>query len=275
MDYVIQIAGLSVAVDLPDSGWEAVLDERYRLFRSSASPDWRLVLTHEPNLPNLRPGWIVDRPEWTRFHVARYRGWLNLVSRRGQVSAPAPERAFAALDRILTYLYLNELPRLGTGILIHAAGIEIGGQGHLFFGPSGAGKSTVSMLAAGIGHVLSDESLIVSGGAPYLLHSTPFWGHSTPAEWLRITSRRPPLRAIYALDQGRTTSLRRLEVSEAVLLLLGTEKICVERSDLLSSWLGFTDQLLSQVPAYQLTFASRPDFWSLLASRGLLTHSTK
>ena len=63
------------------------------------------------------------------------------------------------LDQLLLMYYLSKRK----GLLVHAAGMVLGGRVYLFAGVSGAGKSTISelLVRARIGKVLSDERMIV------------------------------------------------------------------------------------------------------------------
>ena len=82
---------------------------------------------------------------------------------------------------------MQALPRLGTGLLLHASGIVLDGAGYVFTGASGRGKTTVSRLAAGraeVGRteVLTDENVIIRLGAA---------GPSCAAPRSGATARRP------------------------------------------------------------------------------------
>ena len=137
----------------------------------------------------------------------------------------------------------------------------------MFTGASGAGKTTVARLAAGHADVLTDENLIIrfAGGHGPELCSTPFWGQSTPAELIRRTNRRVPLRAVYLLEHTPDFQLSPLAPAEAVMALLTTEKVSVERIDSAAHWLAAAGRLIREAPVYRLGFAPTAELWDFLS----------
>jgi len=115
----------------------------------------------DPNLNDTDAPWIRHEEARTTFRVAAYTGWINLTDHQAQVSTPSAVRAPSAVERTLAYILMQTLPREANGLLLHAAGIVLDGQGYVFTGPSAAGKTTVARLAAGYAEVLSDENVVV------------------------------------------------------------------------------------------------------------------
>ena len=247
------------------------LIERYAAFLTSAAPDWQLEVWHDPALTDGDDESIEHTGAVTQFRVAAYAGSIDLDARRAIVSTPGEARAASAIERVLSYIAMQMLPRQHQALWLHAVGLVWNGHGVVFFGPSGAGKTTLAGLARDRAEILSDENVIVQSVAagPQLI-STPFWGHSTPADLIRRVRRTVPLHALFSLRHTSEFQVRRLSASEAVLALLATEKVATERVESAAAWLGAAEQLVRQVPVYQLSFAPTPAVWEFLEQRGLL-----
>lgn len=197
-------------------------------------------------------------------------------------STPGEAWAASAIERVLSYICMQMLPRHHHALWLHATGLVFNGNGYVFFGPSGAGKTTLSGLARHLARdraeILSDENVIVRYAAGTVRHntggaqliSTPFWGHSTPVDLIRRTRRTVPLRALFALRQTPGFQLQPLSAAKAVLALLTTEKVTTERVDSAAAWLGAAEQLVQQAPVYELGFLPTPEVWSFLEQHGLL-----
>lgn len=261
---ILDVGGVVMAVDVP-AGWLPPLAERYAAFAVDAPPAWRVTLRCEPGLPAEDPGWIEHDEFRTRFHVVAIAGWVDLAERLGVVSTTSEARAFSAVERTLVYICMQSLPREHAGLLLHACGVVRHGAGHVFVGPSGAGKTTVARLAAGHGQILSDENVILrTSNAGPQLWSTPFWGFSTPPQMVARVRSCVPLRAVYVLAQTPGFELTRLTPSQAVLALLDSEKVAVERPASAAAWLGAAEQLVTQTPIYRLGFRPTPELWAFL-----------
>lgn len=268
---MLDIGGVVYEVHLPDPAWRAALAERYTAFLSAAPPDWQIDLRHDPTLTYAEDDSIEHIGALTQFRVAAYAGAIDLDARRAVVSAPSEAHAPSALERVLSYICMQMLPRQHQALWLHAAGLVSNGNGYVFFGPSGAGKTTLATLARERAEILSDENVIVrcTAGGPQLI-STPFWGHSTPGDLIRRTRRTVPLRALFALRHTSSLQVRPLSAAEAVLALLATEKVATERVDSAAAWLGAAEQLVQQAPVYELGFLPTPEVWSFLEQRGLM-----
>ncbi len=156
------------------------------------------------------------------------------------------------MDRALSYILLQELPREHDALLLHGVATVRRGWGLAHSGRSGVGKTTTARLAAGYADVLVDENLVISltGPQPTLL-STPFWGGSTPLELIRRVNRQAPLRALLLPEHGPDFVLEPLSHGDAVLALLTTEKVAVERVSSAAAWLAAAERLVAQVPTYR------------------------
>lgn len=264
--FTLDIAGVIAAVETPDAAWAASLAERYADFRSEATAAWRVIIAHVSDLGPFGAPWIRHEGAVTCFRLPDLAGAIDLTARAAEAQVMDLRRAAPALERVLTYVLMQALPREHAGLLIHGAGVVINRLGYLFAGASGAGKTTVANLAAGVGEVLSDENMVVRlADGEVELCSTPFWGQSTPAEQVRRANRRAPLAGIYLLEHAAGFELTPLRPAEAVAALLSTEKVATERVESAAAWLAVAGRLAESASIYRLRFRPTAELWPFLA----------
>jgi hypothetical protein len=262
---VLTVAGLTFAVTTPAAEWTAELADRYYPFLSTARPGWRIELRHEPGIDPAASPWVIHEAQATRFSVGVIAGTIDLAGCRAEVAASAPGYGGSAVDRAISFILMQVLPRAGDALLLHGVATVRRGWGLAHCGRSGVGKTTTAKLAAGYADVLVDENLVINlaGSQPRLL-STPFWGGSTPPEMIQRVNRQAPLRALLLLEHGPEFDLEPLSHGEAVLALLTTEKVAVERVSSASAWLAAAEALVAQIPTYRFYFRPTAEMWPFL-----------
>lgn len=148
------------------------------------------------------------------------------------------------------------------GVVLHAAGLEHGGAGIVFFGPSGAGKTTLAGRSPW--PVLSDELVAVVAAADpkFRIRGTPF--RKAPAGAVPPPpDEEPALRALIALDQGPSFELHRLERPRALRALIGSAAVPAA-PPVWSAALGVLVRLAREVPCYRMAWSlDDPPFDSL------------
>lgn len=246
------------------------MQTRYAAFLDDSAPRepaaWHIRLVNATVTRATTP-WITHDEAVTRFAIDDFTGWIDLHEQRAEATATDVGRAAMAIDRLLAYICMLVLPRERRGLLLHGAAIVWQGVGLAFCGHSGAGKTTVARLATGVAKVLTDETLVISlASSQPLLLSTPFWGASTPVELIRRVNRKAPLRALFLLEHASQFALEPLNAGEAVLALLATEKVAVERVSSAEAWLHMVSELVSRLPVYRLHFRPTADLWPFLAA---------
>jgi hypothetical protein len=150
-------------------------------------------------------------------------------------------------------LLVNRIAHLD-GVLIHACGVIVNGEGHLFTGVSGAGKSTLAELwkARGV-PILSDERVVVRcDGDQLTLHGTPRF--STAGTSLPDSA---PLASVNFLRQSSENYLRPISAAEAVTLLLVTCYPTIYFKVGMENTISLLAKIASSVPAWEFGF--RPD----------------
>lgn len=152
------------------------------------------------------------------------------------------------LDQILTMTFLARKE----GVIVHAAGFHREGVGAFFAGVSGAGKSTLTELLAGAPDLapLSDDRVIVRrSGDGARVFGTPWPGEAGVA-----ANRHAGLGAMVMLRQAKRNRVRELSPREALERLLPTVSILWYDEELTTAALAWIDELLREVPAYELSF---------------------
>lgn len=263
----LTVANIAFAVHTSSDEWAAVLRSRLVDFLADDAPTWHVTLT-QVKAEDRRDGlWVAHDERGTRFQFGSYQGYIDLAERTALVQVEKSAVVGTALDRVLAYICMQELPRRHSSLLLHAAGLVLNGHGLAFAGRSDAGKTTTARLAAGHADVLGDDTVVVSlaSSLPALL-STPFWGAGTPPGLIKRCNRQVPLRALLMLEHGQEHELLPLTPGAAVMALLETEKVAAERVASADAWLTVATNLVERVPAYSLRFKPTADLWPFLVA---------
>lgn len=158
---------------------------------------------------------------------------------------------FYPLDQLLFIYFLAQRE----GALLHAAGIEVNDKGYIFPGRSGAGKSTLSVqfLNRQKNGMLSDDRIIVRRGAGgYKCFGTPWPGDAGIA-----VNKGVPLKGIFFITKSPENSVSALDPATALKRLMKVISIPWFDREVMVKLLDFCDGLLSNIPAYELSF--KPD----------------
>ena len=119
---------------------------------------------------------------------------------------------------IIGYILLKNRIIFHQGLIIHASALVWEGKGLMFTAPSGTGKSTQAEFwrKQKNATILNDDSPVVRFmNDQAIVFGTPWSGSKTIHR-----NADAPLTGIVVLEQSKTTSTRRLTVSEAIPLLL-------------------------------------------------------
>jgi hypothetical protein len=183
--------------------------------------------------------------------VNSWQAWLELSS---DAFYPNLEYFLRILCALLAY-------RTG-GLLVHAAGLLVGGQVHLFIGHSGSGKSTVVALSSQALALGDDLILLRPEETGWRAYGTPFWNpEATRREGQSASG---ILAGIYSLVQDREVYLQTLSPAAATAELAANCPVVSGDVAQLSGLLGRCQQLGAEVPVHRLHFRKDPGFWGLL-----------
>lgn len=155
------------------------------------------------------------------------------------------------LDQLLLMYILSNKE----GALFHAAGVNLNGKGYIFPGRSGAGKSTLSRQFAGVNNslMMSDDRVIArKTGNSFRIFGTPWPGDEKIAE-----NKSAQLKGIFFISQGRENMAKDLKPVEALKRLMPVTSIPWFDRDVMPKILNFCEELVSNIPAYELYF--KPD----------------
>lgn len=248
-DLILSIGQVRLALFAGRHKWSFEPGSAYPLFVSSgleSQADVQLSVFADTDYPPVDPGTEIfaarhvpeqPEPSWSLHRQADGR-WALVVnvdsasafrqrvallepdlSRGDLILYPAelPSPSFplmAPLDRVLV---LNLLARR-RGIILHACGVDDGGQGIVFAGPSDAGKTTLARLWNRVpgARVLGDEALVLREvGGEYRVYGTPWPGEAGLADPGGV-----PLRRVFFVQHADRNGVRALDPSLKVRKLL-------------------------------------------------------
>jgi hypothetical protein len=242
------------ATDQPSYSGEAI-------FRSSAT--WSILARGRDRALEFRG------PDGDVLYVAEFRPGSDRVAFNYSPRLLATQETAHALDQPLRYpldqvltMYLLN----GVGVILHAAGALVCGQGVALAGVSGAGKSTFMRLATGRQEwqPLSDDRVILRlHDRRAMLHGTPW-----PGEGRVAVNRCGTLARLLFLEQARETDVRALAPKEALARLLRIASIPWYDPDYLGRALDACGRIVASAPSGVLTF--RPDLDAVKAVERLL-----
>jgi hypothetical protein len=158
---------------------------------------------------------------------------------------------------------------LNNGLFLHAAAVSRNNQGFLFLGESGAGKSTVSSLSAELSiPVLAEDRVFLLGQQNrYSLAAGP---HAN-TNYTDHTNLRPNLSGIFILIKDEVEYLKPIPHSETSKLLFAALLQTLLRGSFPDNAMAASFRTIAnvarQIPAFELHFRKRPDFWNLIDER--------
>lgn len=168
--------------------------------------------------------------------------------RQGKGIVTVSHPVFYPLDQILLMYFLARKE----GALIHAAGVEYNGRGFIFPGRSGAGKSTLSRQLAACNKIslLSDDRVVVrKTNDTFKAFGTPWAGEGGIA-----INKHVPLSGIFFISHAGYNEIEEIKPRKALEKLLPVVSIPWYDPEVLDKVLLFCDDLISSVPAYDLSF---------------------
>ncbi len=153
------------------------------------------------------------------------------------------------------WLLVNRLAERG-GVMVHALGIDDGGQGLVFVGPSGSGKSTLARFwgrRKGV-RILSDEHLIIRRlGKTFYAYGTPWPGMAA-----RCSKDPVEIRQIFFIEHHPEHRLR--TETQGILASSLFSQLFLPRWNprIIESGITVCEQLVHQVQCQTLGFAKHP-----------------
>ena len=260
LSLVIEIGGMPVRVFTTDSGFLAMLQDRYAGFITSserAEIEFDVNLT-PPNFPDP------DAPVSVTHHLGRwtldrgdFRAEWEPSSRTGWIRQTANPYS---IDAVLRIVHTLVLARQG-GFLMHSASAIRNGKAFLFAGVSEAGKTTISRLAPPDATLLTDEiSYVRKQSSGYVAYGTPFTG-----ELAKLGENvSAPIAALYLLAKGSENRIDPLPPGEATRSLLANLLFFAEDEELVQSTFHSAFEFVSRVSVSRLTFVPDARVWELI-----------
>jgi hypothetical protein len=242
------IKGLSLLFDSGDS-WAIYTDGADYFFSSS-------------NLAIEQPLWLF------RFNKDLNRGILYCGGGIAE-EAKATGRIRNLFSYPLDQLVLTHILAHNNGTIIHAAGIEFDGRAYIFPGKSGAGKSTISRQFEGrddIFRINDDRMILRKTGEIYMAYGTPWPGEANIAE-----NSTAPLAGIFFIKHSPANEIVKISPADALQSLMPVVSIPWYDRQTSDMILSFCDDLLSEIPLYEIGFKPGPelaDFFIDTAGKG-------
>lgn len=138
------------------------------------------------------------------------------------------------------------------GMMLHASGISDGGQAIVFAGPSGAGKSTLARLwqgCEGVRLLNDDRTILRRSGGQWRAYPVAGMGEMRP-----LSSEGSNLGAIFLVSQANDNNAERKGISQAASSILPHISLAYYDSVAVNLGLQLLDDLLQEVPVYELGF---------------------
>jgi len=195
----------------------------------------------------------------------RERNMISLVNPHFDRAEVYVDREFSgssppwSLPRLMNplgqWLLINRLAETG-GVMVHALGIDDGGQGRVFVGPSGSGKSTLARFwgrRKGV-RILSDEHLILRRrGRRFYAYGTPWPGMAA-----RVSQDPVPIQQIFLIEHHPEHRLWSEGQGSLASRLFSQLFLPRWNHRLIDSGVTLCQQLLQNVPCQRLGFSKDP-----------------
>jgi len=247
--------------NLPDTGKLTKIFDSNQSWLMFREGDIYWAVLHPP--AHEKPIWAArfnrDVKEVTVFSSEQF-----IQKRNGKTIILNPVRY--PLDQLLIMYILARYQ----GAVIHAAGIEMNGKGFIFAGPSGAGKSTLARLFnASTGQnktgaaVLSDERIVTRKmNGTFKAYGTPWHGEEAATR-----NKCVPLSGIFFLNHGKENTAAQIKPQQALDNLLKVTSIPWYDREVMPEILHFCEDLITNVPLFELHFTPGLEAVRFLESR--------
>lgn len=144
------------------------------------------------------------------------------------------------------------------GLYLHASAVELDGQAYLFSGPCGMGKSTHTRLwqqtFGAAAQVFNDDKPALRWlDGKWYAYGTPWCGKDGINQ-----NKKVPLAGICFLKQAQENRIRRLTPQEAMTKVISQTLRKFNKRENLDLMLSHVDQLVRQIPVYELENKPEP-----------------
>jgi len=233
--------------DIPDPGTMT------KIFDTDES--WSLYAGQDEYIMALTPPVLQKQAVWLARFNENFSKTVLYCSDLLRIESDDGRKVLNPFLYPLDQLLLIHILAQKQGGLIHAAGIVLHGNGYIFPGRSGAGKSTLTLRFAqckGFGLLSDDRIAVRKIDDRFMAYGTPWAGEARIAD-----NRSVPLAGIFFISHGRSNRIESLKPRQAFERLIPVTSIPWYRKELMTRVLDFCEELISNVPAYELFF--KPD----------------
>lgn len=166
-----------------------------------------------------------------------------------------------AFEHALLHLYSSYIVYHNWGLLIHSSCVLNSEKAHIFTGRSGAGKSTIATLSKPRSLMSDEATLVKITDEGILVYDSPF-----RSDTLSDGKNGPiTLSSIQIIHQA--TYDNRITVSKADALITLLDKVFYWAHDPQETRqiLKLLNQLVQEIPVFDLYFQKTPTFWELIS----------
>lgn len=162
----------------------------------------------------IRPEYAINITDALEIEAIHKKGKKSLYFLTIQYEGKNTIRTFYHISMrefsmILRNLVQSVIIRKGSGFLLHASAVAIGGKAVIFTGNSGAGKTTIMTLLSSVYKPLADDSIIIKREkGRYYAYQTPLLAKDY---WMRKDYEKYPVSDIYFLKKSKTFSTEKLD----------------------------------------------------------------
>jgi len=245
----LAIAGFGVDFKSDSAGIITILRRRCAPFLSKQGGGLELFVSEGPNRREPFRPYVESEAGRLKLRRGDFNAEIFSGAGRGKAAAAPNEQC---LDAFLRSLISWNLLDTG-GLMLHSAGLVLGGKAYVFPGKSGAGKSTLARLALGAGaEVISDEiNLLRPGPRGWRAYGSPFWGEmragGRQANW--------PLGGVFFLKKAAAPAFLPCSGGDAVRTVLRCLVNFSRSAEVSAKALLAAGRLLAAVPARRLGFS--------------------
>ena len=191
-----------------------------------------------------------------------FSGFLDITEKKGQVNIFS-KWPLESLGNFLRNVYSMLIIKNG-GLVLHASAVVRERKAYIFFGPSGSGKSTIAELSKTYYPVLSDDLVVIKRyNGIYKGFGTPYWGDMKTNNGINCSFE---IAGFFKLVKSRKVYLKRLSRLHAMTEILSIPRIS-DDSQLVGQLLDMTNELVDNVPCYEMHFLPDNSFWRCIDER--------
>ncbi len=270
---VYSIGGVSFAFQISNPTIRRRLEQYYRHYTASGSPDIHIEVKYEPGLKrptldsiifqarNWKFGKIDERfclifPDKGKYF---YVGYLDTSMKKILLYTKEPSGRIVE-NFFPEFWYSLLLPKTQS-LMLHGCGVVGMKKAYLFLAASGGGKSTIAKLALKRGlKILNDETIVIRKEKRlYKIYGTPWSGN------VRYYSNGSHcIKEFFFLRKNTSNKIEPMTKVEAMVALLRHNHCIPVNQEIISVLLDTCQDLSNNIKCYWMDFKPDDSFWRIV-----------